>query len=315
MQIGFDFLEVAIPSFSELADGAWNAVEVTETQLMQALISAGVASRNIAGPVGRLFAAGIEAAKLEQQHSIESYRHAWAKDKTFSVRGIPFKASAEAIEAFVTDCRIFAGSDVSASHGVEYKARTRPGYEVSAMYVEGVGSLIARRWDNSGPARLEFQPYRSSTFFASVKDDAHTIEASCALWCDAYCADKIAMAPKGVASVPTCVLEGRQYIITSISWGTVAMGDAWTFCRFADWTGPAYTYPERNKAADAGRVERGDYRGHIVMVKGQKCVIDGYAHVIGRDSKTYATRPLAGDEEVDQADAFCDDWEGEDVEE
>lgn len=308
MQIGFDFSDTLTPAFTEQPAGTWLRPRFARDELAAELDRVREAVQSIAGPARPLFEQGIVVcsdwlASIRYTHDV-SIPLNW------------FTPQPEAVAAFVRHCDTFAGSEfTSSAPTIEYKVMVEPEAKHYGMFVEGVGSLIVTTrgsYPNTTRISAEYLPYRDDFFFAGYRDNAAIIEASCAVWCDAYCADKIAFAPSGVASVPTFIANGREHIMTSIGYhGTYAIGKAWTFCRFADWHAPAYAYREHCEATDRGRIERGDYRGMIVMVRGQKCVIDGFAWTVGADLKSYT--PTYSSEEDGQTDMH--DPEGDDEEE
>jgi hypothetical protein len=297
MQFGFSFDDTPDPVFVELAHGTWNAPRFTHSQLIEALAASSVGVKFITGPSRALFAQGIGQLQ-EEQAALQALGQArdgggFSLDSPCYFRRDRIEADPQAVAAFIRHCETFAGT-VSTSSGpvIEYKTRVEPRMKTFGVYVENVGSLIVRehtKTHGDWPLTVVFAPYRDTLFLAHYSDDAATMEAPGNLWRPAYSADKIAMA-KGNASVEPFVFQGRKYIITSISThGAYAEGAAWTFCRLQDWNGPTYTYQEHNKVADAGRISRGDYRGLVISVRGQKCVIDGFAHFCDHRADLYVS--------------------------
>lgn len=290
-QFGFDFGDAPTHSFVLHPEGTFLDPERTSAEYTDYFAKAESALLAIAGPARALFRMGIETAKKEQAR-FDSFREA---DSTYGISPW-FNAPAELVEAFVAHCKAMEGT---AHPGFEYKVRHHFRSSVVAMYADNIGSLIVR--SSKTRSSIEYAPYRDSFFIQGYMDDAPAMEAPIGLWRRTYCADKIAFA-KGAASVKSFALNGRRYIVTGMSYfGNEAHANAWTFCRIEDWHGETFTYQSHGSAVDEGRLERGDYRGIVVRVDGQLCVIDGYATVFD-DNADKDTTPLCSDDEEDDED-------------
>lgn len=289
-QIGFDFGGIAA-TFKEEPAGSWNAPQWTEAECTMILAKAESALMEIAGPARALFRKGIEAAKKEQERLAE-YRD---EGDTFDLEGLGVDSTDDEAAMFAQHCKNMSNS---AFTGIEYKTREGFRSTESAMYVKDVGTLEV--WNGVRGMRVTYTPSRSSFFLASYQDDLTVIEAPARIWEDAYCADKLANAGKGIPSVPSFAYNGRRYLITAVMFnGPQRKGWAWTFRRIEDWTGPTYSYESQHKAVDNGLVERGDHRGQIVRVDGKLCVIDG--HVVFFDDHAESST-MRVDEEADELD-------------
>ena len=141
------------------------------------------------------------------------------------------------------------------------------------------------------------------------------MEVPYTVWGRAYCADKLAMAGKKVASVPTFIVNGREYVNDgTTSRGSYCECEGWTFCAPEDWAGPTYNYESQCKAWDEGRAERGDRRGLIIRVRGRLCVLDGVAEFYDNNAQ-FLHYTNVEEESNEIADHDSDDWaddEGED---
>ena len=84
----------------------------------------------------------------------------------------------------------------------------------------------------------------------------------------------MAEASDGIASVRTFAHCGRDYTISGVLYGGQMEADAWAIVPRQLWSGPVYTRNELHAAYDAGDIERGDHRGHLVKVRGQVCVLE-----------------------------------------
>ena len=84
----------------------------------------------------------------------------------------------------------------------------------------------------------------------------------------------LAEASDGLASVRTFAHGGREYTITGVVYGRQMEADAWAIVPHRFWSGQTYTRNELHAAYDAGDIERGNHRGHLVKVRGQVCVLE-----------------------------------------
>ncbi|MDR5776972.1 MULTISPECIES: hypothetical protein [unclassified Caballeronia] len=301
-QLGFDFSSDVSHSFA-LTFGAWHDPEMNAQDWTSSLH---VAARGVANVDSRLlpfFQLGIDTAKDELAEVI-------ARHGNVSVRMGKTKVVAEDFgnqDAFFELCEQLTNSPVP---GIEVKSRDTRQSKMSAVFVEGVGTLIARYWSISENGHIAYVPWKDRIFLSSYLDDMPVINAPYATWKDAYCADKIAMSGKGVASVPTFKLGGREYVRTcGTGFRGMEYGRAWRVVPIADWTGETYSYQTITKTWDDGIRERGDDRGLVVKVRGQLCVLESAIEVYDeRPSATDSIARLLADRanEVED-DEYCDD--------
>lgn len=297
-QFGFDFGDHTAPAFTEQQAGAWNAPHFTTAQFVALFAKAEAALRGIVGPGRVLFAQGLEAAKA-QHAAMLAFRTPGAGD-AYRLWRSNFAPTPAALDAFIAHCFTYAGTN---AHGIEYKTRRQARMTTVAMFVQDVGTVIVHQWPGAGVG-VDFYPWRDAFFLDSYRDEMPTFFAPYASWGGAYCADKLASSNDGIASLPTFFLNGREYINDGgLSKGSYHECEGWTFRALSDWRGPTYSYRTQCQAWDDGRIERGDRRGLVVSVRGQRCVLDGVALVY--DDNVAAAVPLpAGDDEADiDADA------------
>lgn len=268
MQFGFDFEIDFARSFAEHAPGTWNP-EMIELQAFHTLLNeADAPVARIAGPARALFRLAIDAAKVQLANDEWTRRSGKVQ-----FHAVPVDVPVDHIELFIAHCIGMQGSDF---YGIQYKVRQ--GLDVVAgMYLDKVGSLVAYKW-KGGQFRLSFTPYRDTLFLDSYRDNRPVIELPYALWHKSYCADKLCNAHNKLANVQPFEHQGRKYVVTGgSSFHNVAVYDGWRLCALADWKGPTYTYASHGVAANEGRTERGDHRGMIVLVRGQKFVMESGA--------------------------------------
>jgi hypothetical protein len=268
-QFGFDFGDTA-PAFTEAPFGTWNDPEFTLTEHRALFAKASAGLERIAGPARPLFREGIEASSAQLAKMIE-----WSpreEDQSFGLWRADFKPDAGQFLAFVAHCSTMIGASFP---GIEYKVRSVATMMTAAMFIQDVGTIIVRQWANDNIG-IDYHPWRDHFFLESYRDTIQRHEVPYTVWGRAYCADKLAMSGKNVASVPTFAVNGREYINDgTTSRGSYCECEGWTFCAAEAWTGPTYNYTSQCKAWDEGRAERGDRRGLIVRVRGQLCVLDG----------------------------------------
>ncbi|HDR8993961.1 TPA: hypothetical protein QDA93_006694 [Burkholderia vietnamiensis] len=291
-QFGFDFCDAAARAFALDEVGTWLDPEHTVEQYRVMFAKGTEAIQRIAGPARPLFAHGLVLASAELEKMVERCgednepRHLWR---------VTCDPTDDEFDAFVAHSRAMVSS---AFDGIEYKVRDEDGYVVAAMYVRDVGTLIARQWSETNRA-IDFQPWRDSFFLESYRDGIQEIEAPYSTWGRAYCADKLANSNDGIASVPTFVVNGREYINDGgFSRGPYRECEGWSFTAFVDWQGATFSYRSQVRAWDNGSLERGDRRGLVVRVRGQLCVLDGAVKVYD----TQATDTVWQADEADDAE-------------
>lgn len=299
-QCGFDFGgETVADDFSEHPAGAWNGLKFTTAQHVALLNCADAAARGIVGPGRALFCQGIKAS--QEQHADMLSRRSFDDAAVYSLWRPSFEPTREALEAFIAHCLIHAGATYS---GIEYKTRNECKMLTAAMFVPGVGALVVRQWGDVDVLGIDYHPWRDAFFMDSYRDSLPSIFAPHAVWAGSYCADKLAYANNGVASVPTFAVNGREYINDgSTGKGRYQECEGWTFRPKDDWRGPTYNYQTQCKVWDEGRTERGDRRGLVVRVRGQLCVVDGVAKIYDDNAtERYLVTETDEDTDVDAMD-------------
>jgi hypothetical protein len=180
--------------------------------------------------------------------------------------------------------------------GVECIVRHSMGCEVFAAHIEGVGSLVGRRWSNDSRA-IDYQVGRDCELRRSYSDDTKMHIVAAAEWRRFYAGQALAEAGAGVAHVKALAYQGRRYVISGVrGFRRRCEGEAWSITRAEAWRGPTYSYRSQVKAWDEGRRERGDRRGLVVMVDRQTCVLDGFALFVDDDDTGETTGASSSDE-------------------
>lgn len=294
MQFGFDFEVDLSTAFREYARGTYDFPQRTMTEFLHTLDCADALLLRIAGPARGLFRLGVEAARadLDRRYAFEK-----SSDRPFSYFGADVDVSDDLIALFMAHCDSMASLTF---YGIEYKV-SKSFDTTTAMHIENVGTLIARKHHRSercGQYSLSFTPCRHTFLLPGYGDNAPVFHVQERIWRRSYCADKLAESGKKVASVPQFAYNGRYYIVTMGSYsGTDSLGGAWRLCAVEDWKGPTYTYESHGVAMNSGMVDRGDYRGFVVSVKGKRYVVESAAYFY---SKEVDQIPL--DEYLDSAD-------------
>jgi hypothetical protein len=261
-QFGFDFCTEA-PQAVSAPVAAWLEPDFTKAEWLARIERAEKDARRVVGHARPLFAQNIEAARV--------YFTARDDDgETFSFRGRGIDVTDEQRQAFFAYVVTFTASSFP---GIEYKYRDEGWIKTAAMHVEGVGTLIAREW-TADNGNLYYVPWRDTFFNDSFRDDSRRVFVHAAVWVKAYAAQKIAEAGKKVPSVPTFMLNGREYVQTgNTSARGVREATVWSLMPVGDWKGETLTYSSMCRAWDNGTAERGDQRGLLVQVRGQLCVL------------------------------------------
>lgn len=204
-QFGFDFCDAAARAFALDEVGTWLYPEHTVEQYRVMFAKGTEAIKRIAGPARPLFAHGLMLASAELEKMVERCGEDKEPRRIWRVTCDP---TDDEFDAFVAHSRAMVSS---AFDGIEYKVRDENGYVVAAMYARDVGTLIARQWSETNRA-IDFRPWRDSFFLESYRDGIQAIKAPYSTWGRAYCAEKLANSNDGIASVPTFVINGREYI-------------------------------------------------------------------------------------------------------
>ena len=299
-QFDFDFGDNTTVVFIEHPAGTWNDHALTTEQYHNLFAKADAALHRISTPLRAMFEAGINVAKA--QHVAMLARISYDDCEAYRLWRTNFELPQEDLAAFISDCFANAGKSTD---GIERKTRRKMGTSIAAMFVPDLGTLIVYQWESGHPS-IDYRPWRTEFFLESYHDDMQTICAPCASWAGAYCADKIANSNDGIASVPTFILNGREYINGGgMSVRTYHDCRGWTFRPLADWAGPTYSYRRQCRAWDDGRLERGDRRGLVVRVRGQLCVLDS-AVIVYDDNVTNSVHAAADEDD----DTLPKDFEG-----
>lgn len=191
--------------------------------------------------------------------------------------------------------------------GIECVVRRSMHCEVFATHIEGLGSLVGRRWGDDSRA-IDYQVGRDYELRCSYSDDTKVHRAPATEWRRFYAGQALAEAGAGVAHIKALTHQGRRYVVSGVQeLRRRSQGEAWSITRADTWRGPTYSYRTQVKAWDEGRVERGDRRGLVVMVDRQTCVLDEFALFVDDDDidkAIGASRDDADDEgESDDDDA------------
>ncbi|WP_321959579.1 hypothetical protein [Burkholderia cenocepacia] len=295
-QFGFDFGDATARAFALDEQSTWLDPKHTVEQYRAMFAKGTDTIQGITDPARPLFVRGLILASDELEKMVE---RCGEDDEPRALWRVTCEPTNDEFDAFVAHCRAMASSTFD---GIEYKVRDNDGcVATAAMYVRDVGTLIAWRWSETNRA-IDFQPWRDSFFLESYRDRIQAIEAPYSTWGRAYCADKLANSNDGIASVPTFVVNGREYINDGgFSRGPYRECEGWSFTAFADWQGATFSYRSQCRAWDNGSLERGDRRGLVVRVRGQLCVLDGAV-------KIYDTQATDATWQADESDdAMTDD--------
>ena len=163
--------------------------------------------------------------------------------------------------------------EVGGMPGAETRFRSHSFVTTWAVHVLGVGTLELRCWPASGGMSATYAPHRTTALFPSYRD-CRRVALPYAVWRHGVSVQAMAEASDGIASVRTFAHCGRDYTISGVLYGGQMEADAWAIVPRQLWSGPVYTRNELHAAYDAGDIERGDHRGHLVKVRGQVCVLE-----------------------------------------
>ena len=272
MQIGFDFQDegqregVGI----EQPAGTWLEPRLTAAQYREGLAAAREGLTGLVGVFRVLFERALGAADvyLAEQGGRSGER--------------PFGWHCNSIGITDDELQRFGPHCVAPScmEGIETRYRDEKTMELWAMHVAGVGTLTVRRWASGASA--SFTLGRDAVMRESYRDSRPSYALAVEQWQPSYCADKLAEAGQGVASVPTFSYGGQEWVNDG-GWhgpGDRGMCEGWRLVRLEDWHGMTYSYRTQVQAWEDGRLERGDRRGLVVSVRGQRCVLASAARFI-----------------------------------
>lgn len=109
----------------------------------------------------------------------------------------------------------------------------------------------------------------------SYRDDRPRLFVPASLWDDACCALALSESGDSVASVKSCRVQGRDYVITGVMYhGSKRRGDGWTVVPLDDWQGATFSYRSLIAAMNRESIERGRDTGLVVRINGALCVLD-----------------------------------------
>ena len=159
--------------------------------------------------------------------------------------------------------------------GVEVCYREKINVLSAAIYVPGVGTLEINSWPHCNGLGAYYRPDRSVSMLESYRDRARRVHLPAGVWMSTTGnAMRIVEAGGKAASVRTFSHAGRVYAVVGImSGGGICEGGGWAVIPRASLSGPVYTYPQLVAEWDKGDIERGDYTGLCVMVRGVPCVL------------------------------------------
>ena len=270
MQNSFLFDET-VDSISDSELGQrWNAPHFS-TQEYQAIFHKAEIVIGLLEPGLRtVFLQGLATAKLV--HDDMMGRRVFSEDQKYALWRTDIKPASSALDQFI---QVSSMALANKQAGIEVKKRNTRRMLCFGVYIPDAGSVVVRIWPNAG-CGIDYHVYRDPFFNISYLDEMREIEAPYSMWGHAYCADKIAYSDESVPSVPTFILNGREYIHTGgMSSGSYQECKALTFRPLEGWNSETYTYRNQCRAWDEGLKERGDQRGLVVSVRGRKCVVDG----------------------------------------
>lgn len=301
-QFGFDFGDESLQVYAELPEGTWLSPGYTLAQLTAGFTMVDTLLVGMPGAISQMFFAGVTAAREVLAGQVEHFGEGY--DGEMRIWRSTFDVAEEHLLAFVAYCE--QHSDNS-NDGIECKARSEDtmlgGASTVGVYIEGAGSVVVRKWsdDNIG---INYFPYRAHFFLSSYRDGASRSFEPCSTWAGAYCAARFCESPNSPPTVPTFSVNGREYINSgSVTCGAYRCCQAWTFVPVSEWRGATFTYSALIQAFDKGTVERGDKRGTLVKIRGQLCVIDGFAMFFD-DNAFDRVMLVSEDDQLDEAVDF-----------
>ena len=262
MQFGFEFYTDAPRGVGiEQPPGTWLMPCETAASYGARLATARERVQGIVGVFRVLFERGlIHADRYLMEQGARS------GDEPFSWYGGRVQIEADELERFAPHCLAPGLDDIETVH------RDKGHAELWAMHVPGLGTFKAFRWPSGIGAT--FTLGRDPVMRSSFADGRPIHHAPAALWRPCYCADKLAEAGQHAASVQPFEYGGREWINGGgVSCAGRDSCDAWQIVPPEDWQGQTYSYATQARAWDAGTLERGDRRGLLVSVRGQRCVL------------------------------------------
>jgi hypothetical protein len=248
------------------AAGQWLHQQMTLAELRAALRAALAGLPGVPELARAAFAQAIAEcqAELDRQGGGEGGQ----AQRIFSgcrVQGLPW--SGTVLAELLTRC------EQGDMPGAELRFRRQSTVTTWAVHVPGVGTLELRRWTEYDGMTATYAPWRTTTMLPSYRD-CPRVALPYAVWRGAVSVQALAEASDGIASVRTFAHGGRDYTITGVLYGRQMEADAWAIVPRQFWSGTTYTRDELHAAYDAGDIERGNHRGHLVKVRGLVCVLE-----------------------------------------
>jgi len=298
-QQGFAFGDTEAPSFAEDPIGTWLEPQFTSAAYRAHFAGAQVQLPRLDPALQQLFGYGLARAAAELDDLASTIEEG---EGAFSLPSVDVEVTVDQWRTFVDGC--------SARRWPAAECRTRQawGYTVHAAHVAGVGSLLAHEWADS--RAVEFVVGRDPELAASYLDACPTWALPAAVWRPFYVGHRLAESHDEPAPVAAMRHQGRLYVVSSSVYRRgLSTAHAWTVVPLAEWRGPTYSYRSQCGAWDDGRKERGDCRGLVVSLAGQRCVLESYAEFIDEDDTPapLADELVAEDDEQDEGEAIDGD--------
>lgn len=278
-QFGFDFGEET-PGVTLIEDpaGSWTTPEFTTEQYEHIFLLAQQTLVDIIWPVRNLFELGLTRAKAVQCGMLRRGVGQGAQ-ATYSLWRTDIEMDDPSLQAFVRHCMDMIDGHWD-SPGIDYKRRDDLSHSTVAMHWAKAGTVIVRIWAQ-GNVAVDYVPWRDDFFLPSYRDGERRVMTPSQAFAASRASQTLGESRDITATVIPFEFEGRQYIKMGATYSAQAHTCmAWTFCAASDWSGPTYSYRSLISAWDEGRKERGDCRGLVVLVRGQRVVMDGYTEFV-----------------------------------
>lgn len=277
-QQGFDFAdEASVDAPKEDAPGTWLDVQMTAAAYRAYITAARRRLEAAPAQLRDLFARALDLADeaiADLDTTIEdgddAFALPWIEVPHDDALWLALEAAAAAPE-----------------RGIEARCHRDGRYAAAAIHIEGLGSLVGRRWEGASRV-IDYSAGRDPELIASYQDSVSPIALPASVWRPFYAAHKIAESHDEPAPVPALSFQGRRVVITSgIYHGRHAKGHGWAVAAAEDWHGPTYSYRSQCRAWDEGRKERGDQRGLVVRVDRQLCVLAEYVVFVDENDTSH----------------------------
>lgn len=247
------------------APGAWIDLPATRELIEERIGHASRLSPHLPAGVRTAFAKAVDHAKEPVTDQLHARSAVLEIDEATTFRDFCYQR------------QVAAGRE-----GVAIKFRQEHRAWTAGIHISGIGSVLVSQVSSNRPT-VQFHPVRHTFFLDSFRDDRRVVHLMQSIWGHTYCADKIAYAGKGVASVKPFDFNGSQWIITACvsGGGDPPYGEAWRLQAATSWPQRTYNYVEHGTAQNEGLIERGDYRGLIVRVRKAMFVLERGMVVVG----------------------------------